>query len=295
VTVTLSATGDMTDMLTSSLQFRPQQTTAGQEGRFEFRNVVPGRYNVLAKTTPQQVPPPGTTPQPVLWAQSTIDVNGRPIDVSLALQPSITVTGRVVFEGTTPVPADLLGMQVRLVPPGAAGNFYAGPGGSVTNDGTFSLHGVTPGPYRLWVFMARWPEPWAIKSAIANGQNVLDGFSIGSSPIDIVVTFADRPAGLVGRLQDASGRPATDYFVVVFPVDPKLWKSAVRLISRRPATDGQFSIRSLLPGEYYVAALTDFQTEDMYTPSFLDGLTAFASRATIVEAQTTRLDLRIGK
>jgi hypothetical protein len=33
----------------------------------------------------------------------------------------------------------------------------------------------------------------------------------------------------------------------------------------------------------------------MYTPSFLDGLTAFASRATIVEAQTTRLDLRIGK
>ena len=297
VNVSLAAAGELTDMLTSSFQFRRQEVTVGADGRFEFRNVAPGRYAVSARTAATQVPPPGTSAPPVLWAESKIDVNGTPVDVSLALQPTITVNGQIIFAGNSEPPTDLTTLYFRLVPPGAAGNLSAGPTGTVLKDGTFKIPGVTPGPYRLWqIFVTRWPGSWGLKSVTMNGQEVIDGLTIGASQsVDLLLTFTDRHAELAGSLQDATGRPATDYYLVVFPVDRALWKSQYRLVSRRPATDGQFSIKYLLPGEYFVAALTDFQTEDMYTPSFLDGLTAFAQRVTIVDGQMTRLDLKIGK
>ena len=295
IVVTLASAGEVTDMLASVNQLRPQTAMAMPDGRFEFLGVTPGRYTVLAKT---RTPNPTSAPSsPVMWARSTIDVNGAPIDVSLALQPALTVTGRIVFEGTSPPPSDVTTLSVRLVPPGPGSNLSAGPGAQVNKDATFTITGVTPGPYRLvQLFRTIYPGEWGLTSAKANGQNVLDGFTIApSQSTDLVLTFADRHSELAGTLQDATGRPAPDYFIVVFPGGRQLWRSPYRLVSRRPATDGKFSIRGLLAGDYYVAALTDFQTEDMYTPSFLDGLTTPAQKVTISEGQVTKLDLRIGK
>ena len=58
-------------------------------------------------------PPPGTTVRtnvsaPILWATTEVNVGGEPVSgVSLMLEPGLTVTGRVRFDGASAVPADL--------------------------------------------------------------------------------------------------------------------------------------------------------------------------------------------
>ena len=52
-----------------------------------------------------------------LWATSEITVDGRNQNVVLTLQPGMSVSGRVMFEGTTvPPPSDLTRVRVTLSP-----------------------------------------------------------------------------------------------------------------------------------------------------------------------------------
>ena len=122
-----------------------------------------------------------------------------------------------------------------------------------------------PGLYRL---VATWPAApasdgatWMPESAIAGNQDIVDvplDVRAGSDVANVVVTFTDRPTQLEGRLQDASGRPAADYFIIVFPTDERAWlERARRIVQTRPGNDGDYTVRGLPPGDYYVAALTD--------------------------------------
>ena len=53
---------------------------------------------------------------------------------------------------------------------------------------------------------------------------------------DAILTFTDQTQQVSGALQDATGRPAPDYTIVVFPADKRLWTSARRIRTTRPAT-----------------------------------------------------------
>ena len=62
-----------------------------------------------------------------LWATADVTVDGRNVsNVVLTLQPGMSVSGRIVFEGTTlPPPADLTRLRVTLAPvvtPGTSGD-----------------------------------------------------------------------------------------------------------------------------------------------------------------------------
>jgi hypothetical protein len=39
----------------------------------------------------------------------------------------------------------------------------------------------------------------------------------------LIITLTDQPTELSGRFEDASGRPATDYFIIVFSADERAW------------------------------------------------------------------------
>jgi hypothetical protein len=97
-------------------------------------------------------------------------------------------------------------------------------------------------------------------------------------------------------LTDAAGRPAREYFVLAFPADRASWTTTSRRIVPpvQPATDGRFRISGLLPGEYYLAVVTEVSPDEATDARFLETLLPLAMRLTIGEAETRRQDLRIG-
>ena len=63
-------------------------------------------------------------------------------------------------------------------------------------------------------------QTWALQAATVDGRDVLDTpFEIraGSTPPPIEVHFTNRLTTLTGMFSDQSGRPISDYSLIVFP------------------------------------------------------------------------------
>jgi hypothetical protein len=112
---------------------------------------------------------------------------------------------------------------------------------------------------------------------------------------DLVLTFTDQIPEITGRLIDGAGKPAPEYFVFVFSTDRAAWFQGSRRVRppARPANDGKFSVLGLPPGEYYVAALTEFDQTDIYDASFLEQLIPAAFKIKLDEGEKKTQDLRI--
>ena len=287
------------------------------QGRFSFPAVRPGQYRITARasTRPAAPPqPPAAPPARPAVAESSLDlyaiadvtVNGRDIDnLMLSLQPATTISGRIVFEGTTlatPLPARTL---VTLTRPstgaqalGGTAEWYRG----AVQPGTFSIAGVMPGRY---VFNAQantatiaGTQAWILKSIVIGGRDITDEVlevRPADQLTDAVVTFADRGAEIAGTIFDSAGRPAPGFYVVVFPAERSAW----RMPSRRfrppslPSTDGKFLVAGLPPGEYYIAALTEVDEVDIVDQMFLEQVAAAAIKVTLKEGEKKVQDLKI--
>jgi hypothetical protein len=167
-------------------------------------------------------------------------------------------------------------------------------------DGSFLIDGLMPGRYVLKFTMHSSDtaaKSWALRDARAGGQDVATvpiTMTAGAGLADIAVTFTDRPTELGGRLQDVSGRAATDYFIVVFSTDERAWYPQSRVIAQtRPASDGAFSVRGLPAGEYWLAALTDVDRDEWFDPAFLRQLVSAAMKVTLADGEKKTQDIRV--
>ena len=182
-------------------------------------------------------PPPEQPDAP--FAYATVSVAGQDQQVNLALQPGMTIAGRVAFDAASPsnvtstlslkdVHSDFLGLQHMKLQ-------------TVSADGTFRANGLWPGRF---VFDVTMPGAGlAIASAVSNGRDLLDApFDLkpGDRILDLVVTMTDRPSGLSGKLAGPAGAVTSDYFVIVFSEDRGFWfPNSRRIVSVRPDTQGQ--------------------------------------------------------
>jgi hypothetical protein len=288
--------GPNTDLLAGA-GLRGPTTQPRPDGTFAFGGIAPGTYTVKALMgTGRATTVPVDTPN--MWAAAEITMTGRDVNVPLTLQPGMPINGRVVFEGTQPTPAELQALTFRLLPFGTGGELLSA-SGRVDAEGRFSFTSVPPDTFRI---LTMWTAPnasniWAIKSAIASGRDAWEAplRVEPGQPVELTVTYTDRPTSLAGVFQDRNGRAATDYYVVLFSADRTHWIPGSRRIrTTRPATDGAFSIRGIPPGEYYLAALTDLDANESNDPALLDELIKTAARVTLRDGETTKQDFRIG-
>jgi hypothetical protein len=252
---------------------------------------------------------------PLLWARVPLTVNGEDISgVALALQPAPRISGRITFDAVAGKPPGKLDGRVELTPlsqqdlavarPSGGGVGVVGPGiptvsAPVDEDGTFTFRGVLPGTY---VASATVPaaRSWWLRSATMDGRDLLDTpltIAGGESNMsDFVLTFTDRHTDVSGRLQTPAGKPAPDYYVVVFTTDRTMWRSdGRRLAFARPGSDGTFVIRDLPPGDYYLAALTDLDPRDWKRADLLDQVVPASLRIAIAEGGHVVRNLQIAK
>jgi len=253
----------------------------------------------------------------VLWASVDVGISGQNLtDIVLALRPGMKVTGRLMFEGGSAPPTDLSNARVSLI---ARGDQLAGGGGippaDVDSAGNFTITGVAPG---LWSISANastgrggarggggqpaaaqttQTTQWTLKSAIVNGRDALD-FPMAVDPNQdvngVMLVFTDQTQEISGTIQDASGRPTSDFTIVVYSADETYWGPQSRRINAtRPDTDGRFAIRNLPPGNYRLTAVTDAEPGEWFDPSFLAQLVGGSIPITLAPGEKRVQDIRL--
>jgi protocatechuate 3,4-dioxygenase beta subunit len=296
--------------------FGRNTTRADSEGRFRFSNVAPGQYRIAARAVPgggrgrgadgpqftgplgrRSLPPRAGDDSVRLWASADVTIDGRDVaDIALALQPGVSASGRIVFQGSQlQPPSDLTRLRVSVTPadPGPARELSVAVNGRVDASGKFTIEGISPGRYRL---NASGAEGWVLDSAVVDGQNSLDfpfevkgGQNVGSA----VITFTDQRSELSGALTDDRGQPALGYTVLVYPSDQRLRTSDSRRIRTvSPATDGRFTFGTIPPGDYLLTAVMDVEAGSWYDPAFLQQLDPIAVRVTIAEGEKKVQNMR---
>jgi hypothetical protein len=111
-----------------------------------------------------------------------------------------------------------------------------------------------------------------------------------------LIRFTDRTQELSGTVSDASGHPATDYFIVVIPADQKYWvKQTRRIASTRPDGQGRFVFRNLPAGRYRISATTDLVPRDLQEVGALTTLANHSIPVVLDAGENKVVNLRVGR
>jgi len=281
------------------------------EDQFQAVGVAAGHYFLTAfLDQPQPRPPavPGAAPSPqpppiTYWAQQEMDVNGEDmLNLTLALGPPMKISGRVIFDGAPP--PDMRFVQVRLETAGVQPVSRSTPSVAPDASGAFTLNNVIPGKYRLTTSVnmnaASTGPAWSVLSSTIGGQDTLVvpfEMNADRQVTDAVVTVTANPAEVSGKLIDAQGKPVTSMTVAIFPTDRNLWAMTSTRVSRtiRVSTEGEYRFTATLPGEYYLAVLTDLDPNDWNDAAFKEQLVPASIKISVAKGEKKVQDMRIAK
>jgi len=262
-------------------------------GKFVSPGLSPGDYTITVRVGGGRGGGPATPATQTLFGLTTVSVSGSDLETTVTLRPGVTVSGRVVFEATTlKAPTDLSTVGVSLTPVRGRTPTLGVGAATVDASGAFTFTGVTPGRYRLSSSLTG----WQLKSGTIQGVETLDTpIELGSTDVSgAEVTLTDRTTEVSGRLLDAAGKPAPEYFIIVFSADRKSWiPQSRRIQSVRPGSDGRFTAKNLPPGDYLIAAVTDVEQGEWYDPQFLTQLLPGSTKVTLGEGGKVTQDLQI--
>jgi hypothetical protein len=174
------------------------------------------------------------------------------------------------------------------------------PGHAITFDASLEFRKAIPtGIYQAEVATFGATTPWTIESVMHDGQDLLDTpltVRPGESVSDLVVTYVGRAASLSGTLTRPDGSAGTGLLMLAFAADAALWTDGSRRVrSARPDASGRYEFAGLPPGDYLLAAVTDFDTSDGIRRDVLEPLAGRATPVSIAPGQAATMDFRIGR
>ena len=273
--ISISLTTPLTGFVTSSPQ-PSSRTTTRSDGSFELTNVPPGDHAISV----YYYGPHGSL---FAWVPLTVaeDVEG----LAIILQPGISLTGHVVFEGQAPTP--LPTMYVRTVPSRSGGGSAAG----VTPSADLSFK--IDNQFGPTMIRTDGPPGWHLKAVLQGGRDITDqavDFTAEGPPLQVILT--QRAATLIGTVVTSAG-VAAESSVVLISDDPALWRERAST-TRTTATssNGKFRLEGLRPGRYLIAATPreDVQTERSAT--YFELLAKHATAVVIGEGESKVVELK---
>lgn len=224
-------------------------------------------------------PPGSAAEEPLLHASEPVVVTDRDVrGLQLQMQPGARVKGFVQFEGTG-APPDLTRVALRIE--AAEGRLDSAVIPAMfTSDHKFTSQGLLPGRYLI---RANAPVGWAFSGATYQGRDVSESPVELTGEIDgVVITYTNRSSAITGSVTATAPADSAGALVVLFPVDPAAWtdygRTSRRITSRIVDAKGGFSMTLPPPGEYWLVALADEDTQDWQNPARLKQLATVAER-----------------
>jgi hypothetical protein len=298
----------------------PLTAESGPDGRFEFAHVAPGAYRLRGWRFPSQpnaftaggdfaraltfygpragvaLTPPPADPTWIVDEPVLVE-SERPTTIDAVLRPAGRVSGRVRFDGASPPAGDRLPTIPIEVRPADGRDLGQLPQTRVEKDGTFHTAGLPPGDYMIFVRpSAAGISDWTMTSMRVGGREMIGAsLPIQGDVSEVLVTLVDRVTTIAGVVSGA--RTSADRMrVIVFPqgrtersqyfIVPELRRVKQAFVG----ADGRFTT-TVLPGDYYVAAVDGEIPDTWMTPEFLERLVSDATAVSVALGDSRQIQV----
>jgi hypothetical protein len=221
------------------------QNAAESGARIEFSGVAPGHYELAQGDPPRVV---------------EIDATSN-----LQVDPSLGAATTVV-RGTLRTPAGSdLAVECHLTLDPVDAPDRQSPVQSVCLHGAFAFPSVPPGRWQLSAELAG--NPFSIASITEAGRTRAGGLvSVADRPLSLIVSLVPGSTRVEGFAR-RDGKGVAGLMVVLVPRD----LNAISALARRDQSDsdGSFSLRNVLAGQYTVVAIEDGWQIDWAEPAVI--------------------------
>ena len=244
----------------------PRTASTASDGRYEFRDVAPGRYTLRAERSGYLA---------LTYGQRRPGEQGRPLEIAekgvaekvdFALPRMSVISGRVLDDLGEPIAGITVWvLQTRYIQ-GRRQLVATGANARTDITGRYRLLSLPPGDYAVMgTTRETWPHDSDPKqvfgyaptyfpgtSTAAQAQRVKVGAAQEASGIDFSLV-AGRTSNVRGTATSASGLPLGGETVAMMHEigGPTMWMgSAVAVASTKVAGDGSWTLSNIPPGEY---------------------------------------------
>jgi hypothetical protein len=208
-----------------------------KEGTFEYKNVPPGSYEIIAVSQSASGASSWTIRQ-------GLEVGSVDVELTLRPQPMGTVSGQVLFEGERPATTANLSVNLRNEKGGLVRM-------QVDLNGNFSLGRLPADRYEVTSNSADYVAAY-LKGP--TGERLPLTFEIASGETVRRDLILARASSVIEGTVESAGTPQVGAFVLLTPNDPsQRWAYRVD----QTDTDGSFRLAAIPSGDYSLIALTD--------------------------------------
>jgi len=250
---------------------RAVSATADGDGKFELA-AVDGTYRATVEVADDEA---------ALRAEKEVLVSGKDVtDVELQLVAPFRIHGTLSYDPPRP-PDSKTSASISLTGETAPG-VHLMSSAKVEGD-TFTLPAIYPGTYTL---LASEPEqPYYLASVRVGGQDGMAGpLYLGSGNDQAEIVFRAGGGAVSGNVEDCQGG-----MVDLIPVQENL-RGMLPKFGHCDAL-GLFTVQAVRPGDYYALAVAPIPD----IPVALATLLKQATKVTVRESETTRVDLKVVK
>jgi hypothetical protein len=227
------------------------------------------------------------------FASQSLTIAGDMTDLTIMLAPGATISGGVAIQAAqSATPPNL--NQVRVSAQATDSSLGTTINAQVQSNGSFTLQGVPAGTHLI---RAQAPRGLALKEVTIGGRDVIDEpyeVRSGERIDNVTLVFTDKVSEINGTITDERGAPVTDYTVLAYPEDSRLWRPQSRqIMTSRPDQNGKFQIRGLPPGRYYLATVDPTVAGEWFEPAFLEQHRDTAARLSLGEGEARTQDFKV--
>lgn len=260
------------------------------DGSFTLSGLTAGNYTLRSTGNMG----PAGPPQSVSIAKITVSGNDLQGVVLAPLTP-VVLHGRVILDSAAA--SAFRPQTVRFIAQPTEINFMGplGPAAApqpVAEDFTFTVQ-AAPGEL---IIRPTLPAGWMVRRIRLGSEDITDGFTLRADERGTIeAELSNQAPQISGAMVNRNGEAVAEGYAVWFPEDyERERKSPIgHYAMARGDQNGRYTVRTLLPGTYYVVAVPRIQMGQQNDPEYLARLRPSAVRVTIQEGDNRSLDLRL--
>jgi hypothetical protein len=264
--------------------------------QFELSNVLPGRYDLLARM-PDPRGSRGQGGQALAWGRTQIEVLDRDLtDVVLTVHASVEVKGALILNGAAPGAA-ANAIRVALTPDGSSSkqpnfNGVLGRPATPAADGAFTIPGVAEAGYRFVI--SGLPAGAFVEDIRAGARSVFDsGLYVDAQPPSGLQILVNSGGGTVEGTVTTTARRAAAGSTVVLAPELSRRQNATLFKTATANSEGAFLFQGVRPGSYRVFAWDSISEGAYLNPPFLSKYEANGVAAIVTGATTSNIAVTV--